>query len=120
MLLLKYAVAFTLVTAMLGAAAPALAKRGPAPKVKPLNYRHLQFRAPNTLETMGQVQAWDRKSKKMVWKHLVYSIAVDPDLEEDVQWRFITSLKVQGKKLLVENEGGEKFTVELPPQLLKK
>ncbi len=119
-MLLKFAVAFTLAAAVLGLATPVLAKRGPAPKVKPLNYRQLQFRAPNTLETMGWVQAWDRKTGQMVWDHRVYTITIDPDMEEDVQWKFITSLKIRGGKLLVENENGEKFTVELPPKLLKK
>jgi hypothetical protein len=43
----------------------------------------------------------------------IYAIRYDRTLEEDVQDVFITSLKARGNVLLITNERGERFVLDL-------
>jgi hypothetical protein len=62
----------------------------------------------------GFVQAWDAKTKKLLWDRMVYRIVYDRDVEGDVQDVFITKIRVVGNKLVVTNEADEKFEMDLP------
>lgn len=59
------------------------------------------------------VWATDLRTEKVLWKTDVpmdkYREPFDPDLEEDVQWNIISSLKLQGGILHLENSKGESF-----------
>ena len=61
----------------------------------------------------GYVQAWDIKSKQMLWDRLVYRIRYDPKLEKDVHDVFIAEIRVRGERLLVKNERSEEFEMDL-------
>jgi hypothetical protein len=61
----------------------------------------------------GYVQAWDVKSKQMLWDRVVYRIRYDPKLEKDVQDVFIAEIQVRGELLLVKDERSEVFEMDL-------
>jgi len=90
-----------------------LAKRGPAPDVAPVIYNGLKIVAPNSPETIGQVEAWDEATHTKVWTKEVFEIEYDPALERDVQWVFITRLKVKGDFLYVTDEKGRSYLLSL-------
>ncbi len=52
-------------------------------------------------EIGGCVVAYDNTTDVLLWSIKVYSITYDPDVEEDVQLLFITSLCLENGQLLV-------------------
>ena len=95
------------------AAGPVAAKRGPAPEVMPVRYNGLKIVAPNTVETIGQVEAWDEATNTKVWTKDVYTIEYDPALERDVQWVFIKEMQLKDDFLYVKDENGREYLVAL-------
>src|SRR5262245_16820382 len=61
----------------------------------------------------GYVQARRVGSDELLWDRMVYSVAYDEKLERDVQDVFITRVAVKGRALVVENELGERFEMDL-------
>jgi tricorn protease-like protein len=63
----------------------------------------------------GVILATSVKSKAELWTLQVYAVPFDPAEERDVQEVYITELKVDasGKRLMVTNENGERFAVDL-------
>lgn len=59
------------------------------------------------------IEAWSVKEGRLLWELKVYEVKYDPALERDAQDVYITSLSMQGKDLLVENEAGDRYTVNL-------
>src|SRR5262245_38412660 len=82
----------------------AFAKRKAPKPVPPVVWEGVEYRAPLNVEHMGCVQAIELSSGRKLWETEVYHVWIVPTLEEDVQWVFISSMKVQGGKLLVRNE----------------
>jgi len=74
--------------------------KGPA-EVPPVVHEGIRYTAPHDDGTRGHVQARDAKSGKLLWETTVFRIAIRPDLETDVQWRFIEKLSVQDGALVV-------------------
>ena len=97
----------------------AIAKRAPAPKIRPLIYRGVKIIAPNTPQKMGYVEAWDMEENKKVWEKKVYDVVIDPKKEADVQWIFISSLEIKDGRLIVKDERNKIYIVNLPPGILK-
>jgi hypothetical protein len=63
----------------------------------------------------GYIEAFDLTTGQSAWLLQVYKITADPHMEEDVQDRFIKQLALtcDGKNLLVTDERGQCFDVEL-------
>jgi hypothetical protein len=101
-----------------GAAGMASAKRSAPPPVAPLLYQGVKFTAPPDTQA-GKIEARDLATGKKVWEKTVYLQHINPTLEEDVQWVFITSLQVKAGKLLVVTETGKKYTLDIPTEILK-
>jgi hypothetical protein len=59
------------------------------------------------------VEATDMASKKTLWRARVYYVWYVPLAEKDCQDVFINSLSVQDGKLLVRNEAGRSYRVDL-------
>ena len=59
------------------------------------------------------VEAWDIKTDKKLWEQKIYETIYDLSFEQDVQDRMITSLSVRDNKLIVINEVGEIYEVDL-------
>jgi len=89
------------------------AKRGPAPPVNPVVIGSISYSAPPDPEHMGYVIATDMPSGKELWRQRIYRIVLNPFVEADVQWVFITSLVRQGNTLIVTDERGRRFTLDL-------
>jgi ankyrin repeat protein len=111
---------FSIIVAMLVLLAPAaFAKRGAPAEVKPVVHEGIEYRAPHSTiasEKMGVVEAWDKATGKMLWEKKVYTVALDADLEEDVQHVFITKLEIDAGKLIVTNERKDRYSIDLKTQ----
>jgi hypothetical protein len=92
------------------------ASRAPAPRVAPVfiaGVRYAQVAGdPDTDGQVGGMLAAYDSSNRELWRLKVYVNARRPDLEGDVQDVWFRSLRVQGDRLLVENERGEQFEVD--------
>jgi len=93
------------------------AKRGPKPKVPPVEIAGVEYRAPNTVETEGCIEAWDTKSKTLLWRKKVYYTLKIPFVEEDNQWDFIKSMTPgnSGRDLIIVNEMGRRYVAKTTP-----
>jgi hypothetical protein len=63
----------------------------------------------------GYVAAIDEKTGDELWLLKVYDVSYDGDMEGDKQDVFVTGLEIdgEGRRLTVENEAGDRFTVDL-------
>ena len=90
---------------------PANAKRTVPRAVEPVSVHGVTYSAPAT--AMGFVVASDALSGRELWRQRIYRIRVDPSLERDVQDVFITSLTLRGSSLVIANEHGERYALDL-------
>ena len=96
---------------LLGGIAPVLAKRAAPTDVAPVVIKGVEYSAPH--DAMGFVVAKGISSGKELWRARIYEVRVNAELERDVQDVFITSLVVKDDTLLITNERGEKFSLDL-------
>src|SRR5947209_1809154 len=89
----------------------AVAKRSAPGPVEPVTIHGVTYSAPP--DAMGFVVATKGSSGSELWRARIYAIPFDPALERDVQDVFITSLSARGGGLLVTNERGERFLLDL-------
>ena len=105
-----------LVVAMLVLLAPvAFAKRGAPAEVKPVICEGIEYRAPHSTiasNKMGVVEAWDKATGKILWEQKVNTVAIDTNLEVDVQHVFITKLEIDAGKLIVTNERNDRYSID--------
>jgi outer membrane protein assembly factor BamB len=97
--------------------APAFARRAPPKEPMPVTYKGVTYSAPYSHEGWdqvgGYVVATDAKTGKQLWDLKIYQLNYDKTLEGDVQHIFITSLKISSGRLLVKNEKGGQYTIDL-------
>ena len=104
----------------------ASAKRSAPVRVEPVVYNNIRYTAPIFSQSSGHkqlggyIEAWDIKTNKKLWELKVYDIKYDPGLERDVQEIYIDSLRIDLGHLIVTNEAGEEYEVELATQRVKK
>jgi hypothetical protein len=93
-----------------------------APKtVAPVTHGGIRYEAPHFGSSGGRdqnggyVQARAADDDRLLWERMVYRIRYDPALERDVQDVFITSLSLSedGRRLLVDNDKGERYEMDL-------
>src|SRR5258708_34835335 len=95
------------------------AKRLPPKEVAPVVAGGVQYKVPHfgalheKAQNGGYVQAWDVKTRKLLWDRMVYRIRPDKNLEKDVQDDFITAIRVRGGHLFVKTERSEEFDMDL-------
>jgi len=107
-----------LLTAMI--ANTAWAKRaGPKP-VTPVVHKGVTYVAPHENGREGKIEARNEKTGKILWEVVIYTVKIDPGLEQDVQWVFITGLAVRDNTLLVTNEKSEQYTLDLKTKKVEK
>lgn len=107
------AMSFTGAIILLMSAAPVRAKRSAPKPVEPVVIGSVRYSAPVESESMGFIVAADVASGKELWRQRIYRVLINPFLEEDVQWVFINSLVRRGRDLLITNERGKHFTLDL-------
>lgn len=94
--------------------AQVFASRGHSPAViPPITYNNIRISAENSSpENMGIVQAFDANTNELIWSTKVYQVEIDPDVEDDTQWIFISEMKIDGDKLLIVNEKKEVYSLD--------
>jgi hypothetical protein len=96
------------------------AKRTAPPKVQPVVYEGVRYLAPNDDGRRAYVRAWDTKSSQMRWEVTVFRNHINPLLEEDVQWVFIKKLSVLEGGLVVVDERGRAYRIDLKTRVVQK
>jgi hypothetical protein len=81
----------------------------PSVVVAGIEYRVTHF----PVERMGFVEAYDLKTKSLIWTRQIYVVIKDPLLEGDVQDVFIKTLTQDGDALIVTNEIGFIYRLDL-------
>jgi len=85
--------------------------------VPPVVHNGIEYRAPHFKKdgrlNMGHVEAWDVKTNSLLWDTQVYAVQINPLIEEDVQWVFILTMRVGRGRLLVTNERGRNYELDL-------
>ena len=99
------------------AALEAQAKRAAPKEVAPLTRQGIIYAAPH--EHLGCVVAKDEKTGRLLWRKQIYLVKYDPALEQDVQDCFITELRFADDKLLISNERGGQFELNLSTLAVK-
>jgi outer membrane protein assembly factor BamB len=94
------------------------AKRLAPTPVPPVTIGSIKYAAPE--DAMGYVVATNTSNGKELWRVRIYSVQINPILEKDVQDVFITSLVVSGGTLLIENERGDKYTLNVSTRKVSK
>ena len=107
-----------MLTAMI--ASDAWAKRGGPKPVAPVVRSGVKYVAPNGNGRTGRVEARNEQTGEKLWDAVIYTVKIDPNIEEDVQWVFITGLAVRDNALLVTNEKNELFTLDLKTKKVAK
>lgn len=103
--------ALLVVLLMLCLVSVAWAKRSPPKDVAPVRSGAVELRVPHG--QMGCIEAWDTEAKQLVWRRQIYAVRYDVELERDVQDVFIESIELQTGKLLVKNERGSTYELDL-------
>jgi outer membrane protein assembly factor BamB len=94
-------------------AGTAYAKRADPKPVPPVVWQGVEYRAPLDVEKIGHVQAFDQVSGLKLWETTAYTITINPFVEQDVQWVFISEMHVQDGKLVITNEDGKTYRLDL-------
>jgi hypothetical protein len=121
-----FCLAIILVTAIVIEIPTVTAKRQVPQEVKPEIYKGVKYVAPHwsfisgRKQNGGYIEAWDARSGKKLWDLKVYEVRYDPLLERDAQDVFIVSLRIENDKLIVVNEKGERYEVDLERREVKK
>ena len=95
------------------------AKRGPHPKVDPVDYNGARYTA-HTDDHWETVEAADIKTGKQLWVVKIYRNNILPFMEEDVQWVFIKDMFILDGKLIIISEDSRAFDLNLADQSVQK
>lgn len=127
MFLTKTRAVFILVTCIcfLAVGSLAEAKRAAPKEVDPVIHKGIRYVAAHfKMEGKefghGYIEAWDIASNRKLWDLRIYEEKYDPYIERDVQDVFITSLTIKDDHLVVTNERGEVYEVDLRTRKIRK
>jgi hypothetical protein len=88
--------------------------------IGPVEYRVIHFgRAEGLDQNGGYIAAHDKKSGEKLWTLKIYSTAIDPQLERDVQDVFITGMRKRGKQLAITDQEGRRYWVDVAKRSVK-
>jgi hypothetical protein len=96
------------------------AKRVRAPIVEPVVYNNIRYVAPNDDGRREYVQAFEVATNHKLWEVTVFRNIISPFMEEDLQWFYIKNLQVENGELIVTDEKGRQFAVDLEKQTVKQ
>lgn len=105
---------------LMAIATQAWAKRDEPKPVAPVIHNGVKYVAPNNNGREVKVEARNEKTGEKLWDVVIYKVKIDPNLEEDVQWVFITGLAVRDNVLVMTNEKNEQFTLDLKTRKVEK
>ena len=98
---------------VVSAASVANAKRVGPPKVNSVVYQGIEYRAPTGRMNIGMIEAWGVKSNRLIWRRQIYVVKYQEWLEQDVQDVFINRIEPQNGALIITNERGDKYSLDL-------
>lgn len=90
---------------------PVEAKRLAPLPVESVTFGGIRYSVIN--DKVGYVEAWDIQNNQQLWKKEIYNINYSDFLEKDVQDAYITSLRIEDNVLLVTDENGKIYKVDL-------
>ena len=101
------------------------AKRPKPKKVPTAEYKQIKYtatQAPSQSHTQqgGYIEAWNQKTNQRIWELKIYDNKFDPGLPREDQEVYITSLKMDGALLIVANEIGDEFQVNIDARQVTK
>ena len=91
----------------------ALAERIAPAKVAPVIHKGVRYIAPNDDGRRAYIEARDVQTNNKLWDLTIFTNRIDPKLEEDVQWVFVTTLNVRDGTLIVTSERGKIYFVDV-------
>jgi len=97
----------------------AVAKRLPPKPVTPVVADGVRYSAEGDGREQYVVAA-EISTARELWRVRVFHTETNSSVEEDVQWVFITNLRVIGKSLLVRDEKGRCYSVDLSTHRVRK
>ena len=89
-------------------------------KVEPVTAGAVVYSAPNTDGRKAVVQAHSAEGHRLLWEVVVFENTIDPQMEKDVQWVYIKSLRIQGVTLRVTDEKDRLWSVDLQTRRVKQ
>ena len=101
---------------------PVSAKRPAPPKVPAVHVGEVRFeqaklsrKEANGGQRCGYLAAYRGDTDELLWRVRVYDVTFDPHLEGDVQDVYFSamSLSADGRQILVDNEDGGRYAVEI-------
>jgi len=98
----------TLACIFVGASA-VVAKRAVPAAVAPVVHQRITYSAPRS--QMGCIEA--HQGRHLIYRRQIYVVKFDPNLERDVQDVFIKTLKLKDNALIVTNERGHQYRLDL-------
>lgn len=101
------------------ATATAAAKIAPPKPVSPVESEGVRYSADRDGKDQ-YVLATEMATGKQLWKVRVFHTYVKPWIEEDVQWVFITDLRLLNNSLLVRDEKDHCYAVDLGTHQVQK
>lgn len=107
----KIIVVMVVIFALFVGATSVFAKRLAPTPVNDVVFNGIKYSASNV--EMGYVEARDIQNNTLIWKKEVYKVTYDNNLEKDVQDVFVTHLQIEDNNLLVTNEKGEIYKIDL-------
>jgi len=94
------------------------AMRLPPKPVDKIVHEGIEYRAPH--ELMGCIEAWHLKTGVRIWWKQIYAVRYNPKLETDVQDVYITNMKLKGNNLIIKDESGRKYSLNLSSLEVKR
>jgi len=97
-----------------------LGKRAAPKPVPPIRQNGIRYSAPNDNGRVASVIASDATTGKELWRLTIFETKIEPFLEEDVQWVFITRLAFKENSLLLQDEKSRCYRVDLTTRHVTK
>jgi acyl-CoA hydrolase len=97
-----------------------VAKRVAPKKVPAVVHDGVRFEAPNRSGRVVKVEAWDETTGQRLWECVVHEVAIDPKLEEDVQWDFIAGIRFEKSELVIVTESGQEYRLDPATRSVRK
>jgi hypothetical protein len=110
---------FALLILMLVAWPAISAKRVPPPRVAPVTRDGITYSAAGDGRS-AYVIASDAKTGSELWRVKIYHVHINPFMEEDVQWIYISGLKLSGNALLLRNEAARCYRLDLAKKSVRE
>jgi len=111
----KTIIMIALICAFTAIVSPAFAKRGAPKYITPVSKDGIEYSAPLDPSQLGFVVASWQKTKGVIWRKQIYVIKYEYKygLEEDIQWVFVSGIRLTDNKLIITNEVDYEYELDL-------